>query len=270
MLGSWQVLLNLDLWSLKTLGAGPGEVIGLYIASFNIPRMLLIIPHVAGDVLFTSLAWALSRQDEALAQRYLQAATRFTFVVLVPCCVLLAMHAEAVMALVYSKVYGAGGVYLRLQLIAIVLLAFLNIFTNVLAAGGKYTQSVGLLSALIPGAVLFNVVLIPQFGALGAATSLVLTSSIGAAAGAILVHRQFGVLIRPSTVVRVIVAMALVALVGTQLPFVGAGLLLKFFALLGGYVLLLSVFREIKREDLRAFALWQKARHGTEIAQVEN
>jgi stage V sporulation protein B len=232
--------------------------------------MLLVIPHVAGDVLFTSLAWALARQDEALAQRYIQAATRFTFVVLVPCCVLLAMHAEAVMALVYSKVYVAGGVYLRLQLIAIVLLAFLNIFTNVLAAGGKYTQSVGLLSALIPAAMLLNTGLIPQFGAVGAATSLVLTSGIGAGTGAILVRRQFGVLIRPSTVVRVIVAIALVALVGTQIPLVGAGLLLKFFALLGGYVLLLSVLREIKREDLRAFALWQKDRHGAEIVPVEN
>jgi O-antigen/teichoic acid export membrane protein len=269
MLIIWLVLLNLDLWALKSLWAGSGDVIGIYIASLNIPRMLLVIPNVLGDVLFVSLAWALARQDEGLAQRYIQAATRFTFVVLVPCCVLLAQHAEAVMTLVYSNVYAVGRTYLCLQLIAVVFLAFLNLCMNALAAGAKYTQTIVILSSLIPFALLLNLILIPRFGATGAALSLGLMGGLGAGMTAVLVYRRFGVLLRLSTVVRVMVATALMTLISTQLPMAGAGLLLKFVFLLGSYAFLLSFLKEIKWEDLQAFTLWQRDQHGSEIERVE-
>ena len=269
MLITWLVLLNLDLWALKSLWAGPGDIIGIYIASFNIPRMLLVVPNVLGDVLFVSLAWALARQDEELAQRYIHAATRFTFVVLVPCCLLLAQHAEAVMTLMYSNAYAAGRTYLCLQLIAVVFLAFLNLCMNALSAGAKYTQTIVILSALIPFALLLNLLLIPSFGATGAAISLQLMGALGAGMTAVLVYRRFGVLIRLSTVVRVMVATALMALMSAQFPIGGAGLLLKFVVLLGVYVLLLRCLKEITWDDLQVFALWQRDPHGSEIERVE-
>jgi stage V sporulation protein B len=261
LVGAWQVLVSLDLWSLQSLWTGRGEVIGIYIATLNIARMFSVVPIVIGDTLFPSLSWALARKDEALAQTYIQAATRFVLVVLIPACVLLAQHADAVVQLIYSSAYASGGIYLRLQLIASMLLALLNVFLgNALTAAGIYYQPVGVLLSLISLSLLLNFVLIPPFGAMGAATALVLTTSVGTIVAAVLAYRRFGSLVRLSTVTRVIGAAALMALVGQWIPGTSLWLLLKFGVLLGFYVLLLGLLREITWADLKAFALWQKDR----------
>jgi hypothetical protein len=46
--------------------------------------------------------------------------------------------------------------------------------------------------------------------------------------------------------------------VDRQIPLVGPWLLLKFFVLLGVYSVLLGLLKELSREDLKSFALWQK------------
>jgi O-antigen/teichoic acid export membrane protein len=107
-------------------------------------------------------------------------------------------------------------------------------------------------------ALLFNWIFIPQLGAMGASIALMLTVCLGATIAVILAYRRFGALIRPLTVARVIVATVLMVFVDRQIPLVGPWLLLKFFVLLGVYSVLLGLLKELSREDLKSFALWQK------------
>lgn len=253
------LLASLDLWALKSLWKGSGEVVGVYVAALKVAMMFFIVPIAVGDVLFPSLSWALAQKEEWLAQRHIQAATRFTLIVLFPACVLLGQHAEGVMTLLYSEVYASGGTYLRLLLIATMLFAFLNIFIiNALPAAGKYHQSVGLELSLIPVASLLYFLFIPGFGAVGAAASFALIVLLGTTIAAFFAYRRFGSLIRLSAVGRVIMATTVMALVGYYLPGFGLWLLPKFALLLSLYVLLLALSKEVTREDLMAFALWQK------------
>jgi O-antigen/teichoic acid export membrane protein len=163
------------------------------------------------------------------------------------------------MALLYSKVYAPGGIYLSLQLIAFCLMAFLDLFFHVLMAANKYYLSAGILLVLIPFCMLFNVILIPKFGAVGAACSLVLTMFLGMVIAMVLVCRLFGSPMKLTTLTRVIVVTALTMLVGSQISLVGPWLLLKFVVLLGLYALFLSLFKELSWEDLKPFAVWQKS-----------
>jgi O-antigen/teichoic acid export membrane protein len=216
-----------------------------------------VVPLALSGILFTSVSWALAQKDEALAQRYIQEAARFAFIVIVPSCVLLAFHSETVMVLLFSEIYATGGIYLSLHLIAFGLTVFLDLFFNALMAAGKHDQSATILLALIPVALLLNVVLISHFGAMGAATSLVVTVCLGTIVGSVLVYRQFGTWIRLSAAARVILATALVALIDTQIPISGSWVLAKIVALLGIYFLLLGLLKELTWQDLNAFALWQ-------------
>jgi stage V sporulation protein B len=254
-----QALLSLDLWLLKRLWHGPGEVIGLYGAALNVARLPTLVPSVLSVILFASLSLALARADIALAQRYLQAAGRFTLVVLCPFCVLVAFYAEPIMTLLYSDVYAGGGVFLRLQIMAFGLMAFMDIFFHALMAINKHYQPAGILLALTPVAWLFNSILIPKFGAMGAALALVLTLLGGTVAAMLLAYRWYGPLMRLSTVARVTVATACMMLLGAHIPLVGPWLLLEFIVLFGIYMLLLWLLKEINREDLQSFAIWQKS-----------
>lgn len=253
-----QVLLNLDLWSLKSLWLGGGEVIGLYVAALNVAKLPVVVPSVLSGVLFASLSWALARRDEAMARRYIHGAARFALVILLPSCTLLALHAEAAMMFLYSDVYAAAGLYLSLQLIAFGLLVFLDIFLHALMAAGKHYQSAGILLALIPVASLFNLVFIPQFGAIGAATSLVLTIFLGTTIATICTYQRFGSLIPLSTLVRVSMATGFIVLISSKISIEGPWLILKLIVLIGVYTLLLIILKELSRQDLKALALWQK------------
>lgn len=256
---TYQVLLSLDLWSLKSLWAGPGDVIGLYVAASNVAKVLGVVPSALSSVLFVSLAVALCQKDETAAQAYIKAAGRFAIIVLFPLAVLIAVDADALMVVLYSHAYGSGGIYLTLQVIAFAFSAFLDIFFQALMAAGKHYQSAGILLALVPLALLINVALIPQLGATGAAISLVLTITLGTVVAAVLAYRRFGSLISLSTVTRVSVATALMAILGMQIPIGGLWVVLKFSVLLGVYIMLLSLLKELSWQDLRAFAVWQKA-----------
>jgi O-antigen/teichoic acid export membrane protein len=91
----------------------------------------------------------------------------------------LALQADAILALLYSQRYVAGGTYLDLQLIAFGLYAFLDMYAMALVAAGRQRQVVGLLLLLVPLALLANVILIPYVGAVGAAIALALISGFG-------------------------------------------------------------------------------------------
>lgn len=251
-----QVLLSLDLWMLQSLWKGGGEVIGYYVAALNVAKLPLIVPSVLTGVLFTSIAWARAGGDPALARRYLQAGGRLVLVVLFPGCALVVTHAEPIMSLLYSSVYSAGGVYLAIQVVAFGMVSLLDAYLHALMAIDKRRQAVGILLALVPVAIILNVLLIPRWGALGAASSLAFTIGAGTVAAMVATAREFGALVRPLTVVRVLAATAIVVLIGGQISLEGGWLVLKLLVLLGLYVAILGLLREVTREDLHPFAVW--------------
>jgi O-antigen/teichoic acid export membrane protein len=257
ILANRQVLLNLDLWSLKALG-GAAAVVGLYIAAGQLPKMLLMVPNTIGNVLFSSLARALANRDRPLVRNYIQATTRFVLMALAPCCVILAQHAEPVMSLVFSRSFVAGAPFLRWQLLAALIQALFAIVLEVLGAAGHYALSIIVLLALVPFALVLNNVMIPEFGAIGAAGALVLTNLIGLVIVATFVHRRYGALIRPISAARIALATGVVYLLGRWIESDHPALmLLEFAALSVIYVLVLALLRELEWRDLRGFAVWR-------------
>jgi O-antigen/teichoic acid export membrane protein len=246
---SGQVLLNLDLWSLQGLWTGSGEVVGQYVASLNLARILAVIPTVQASVLFTSVAWAAASHDNARAVRHIQEASRFAIVIATAACVILGMNGAEILGLLFSSAYAEGQRFLPLQLAGFGLFALLDVFANGLMAAGRHRVVAVVLTATVPLVWLSNYALIPQIGPVGAAISLVVGVAVGAAVTGVLVYRHFGMPIRIMTVTRVLAASAIVSLASAALPVGGPLVLVKVAGLGGLFMLTLYLLGEVTPQD---------------------
>ena len=122
-----------------------------------------------------------------------------------------------------------------------------------LIAGGNPYLAAGAALLSVPLAVLFNLALIPSFGAIGASIALVLAALLNAAIGGVLVCMRLRALIELSTLVRGALATALIALLSPLFTWAGPWLLLKLSLLLIVYAFILLAFGELKWEELKFF-----------------
>ena len=246
---SGQVLLNLDLWSLKSLWEGGGEVIGHYVASMNLAKILMVIPGAQAGVLFSSVAWAVASRDTARARRHIEDATRFAVIIAAAAWVILGFNASEVLSLLYSPAYADGRLFLPLQLAGFGFFALLDAFCTALMAAGLQRVVVSGVVVTVPIVWLSNYILIPRIGPLGAATSMLLGLIIGTALIGMIAYRHFGSVVQSSTLLRVLFAVAVVGLVSTASPVAGPLVLVKLVLLGGIYLLVLYVLGEITGKD---------------------
>jgi stage V sporulation protein B len=254
-----QVLLSLDLWSLRVLGQTlADETLGWYVAAVNVAKLPTVASYVMMGVLIPVMSRALSQGDRALAQRYVQGAVRFLWVVLLPVCVVCALTADSLMALLYSSRYIEGARYLRILVFGFGLsYTFLITFGAMLIASGLPLLAAGIVLMLIPLEMLFQSLAIPTYGGVGAAAAAALAMTLGAVTAGFLVYRKMGALVVPPVLARAAFATACIAGIGTQVELTGAILIVGGIGLLGLYLIILALLGELTWEDLQPFMLWR-------------
>jgi len=250
-----QVLVNLDLWSLKSLWTGSGAVVGEYVAAVNLARVLMIVPAVQAGVLFASVAWAVASKDATGVERHVQEATRFALIISVAVCILIGIDARELLAILFSRAYADGAVFLWLLLAGFSLFALVDAFSHTLIAAGGQWRVACTLAGMAPIAWFSNYALVPRFGPVGAAVSMMLAMAVTATVTGAMVYRQFGSPIRAATLRRVLTAAAIVAVVSVLLPVRGPLVIAKVAALGVVYLMALHWLGEITASDL-GLALW--------------
>jgi O-antigen/teichoic acid export membrane protein len=254
-----QLLLSAHLWILKRIGTGSAETLGHYIAALNIAQLPSIVPAALGVVVLSSVALALGRQDAALARRHAASACRFVLLTLAPVCVLGAQQATAIMQLLYSEAYRAGGLYLGILLGGYGLFALLDTMLHALIGADRHRLATGLLLVLVPAVFLTGAALVGTWGATGAAASFLATFALGNVLATIAVYRRFGILpFRAVTVLRVAIATAAAALAGHFLVAEGIAVLLELGFLSAIYFAVLLLLREVSLRDLTHLAVWRR------------
>ncbi|HWP24697.1 MAG TPA: oligosaccharide flippase family protein [Candidatus Binatia bacterium] len=248
-----QVLINLDLWSLASLWKGDAEVVGQYVASMNLAKILCLIPAAQAGVLFSSIAWALASRDASRAQLHIHEASRFALIIAAGTVTLLGIDGSEVLSTLFSKAYAEGHRVLPLQLAGFGVFALLDIFSHSLMAVGRRSFAAGTIVATVPLVWLSNYFLIPRFGPLGAATSLLLGMAAAACVTGSMAYRYFGSVIRLSTVMRVLIAIVSVGLVSKAITVQGPWIVLKLGMLSSLYLVVLFMLGEITTKDF-AFA----------------
>jgi O-antigen/teichoic acid export membrane protein len=253
-------LLNLSLWQLRASPSVDGAVVGLYVTSLNLTRILMVVPSTISVVLPPSLSWAVAASRPQLATKYIQEAGRFALMVTVPVVVLLGIDAEAVMQLLYGPQYAGGGRILALLCVAFAAVAFFDIHLHALMADHRPALAAAVLGALVPLLLVFNHVLIPRYGGAGAAASAMIVCCLGAVCAAALVARRFGSILRLQSIARVGVAAVTIGALSVRIPVAGPWIVVKLAALGLVYLAILWATGEITKHDLRPFAVWKADR----------
>jgi O-antigen/teichoic acid export membrane protein len=259
-----QTLSSLDLWLLKTLGPSGNEAtVGLYVAARNVALVPSVIFMVVSDILLPSISGALAAGDTTTSRRYLQGGVRFLCVCLLPVCLLFAFGADAVMTLLYSSSFRAGGLYLSILIWSAVSLPFLDLFAAALSAKGHPFLSGTVIAVLLPAAILLNVFLVPAFGAVGAAAASVVIGALAALAVGLLVYQRFGPLLRSRTMLNTTIALIVMAAAASRIDGGGIMLGIALAGCLGIYGLMLWVLGELTLAELRTLAVLRGDRRRT-------
>jgi O-antigen/teichoic acid export membrane protein len=253
------VLMSLSLWQLQAAAAQATEDVGFYVASVNLTRIMMMVPSTVSGVLFASLAWAISTSQQQLVQKYLEEAVRFALVVTAPACVVLAIDAPAILGFLFGANYSAGGQILAVLCIAFALVAIVDVLCHALMANGRFALAAGVLVALVPLLYGLNAILIPRYGAVGAALASLSALSVGAATVAILASRHLGVPIRFRTLSRIAAACVVIGFASAWMPVTGWMLVIKLGGLAALYFALLWLTGVVSTQDLRPFAVWKSA-----------
>lgn len=253
-----QVLYNLDLWCLRIIETDKHGVIGIYIAALNVSKITLIGSSVAAGVILPFVSFALAKQDAALVQRYVQGAARLLWVTLLPVCVIFSVNSEELITFIYSDDYSSGATFLSLLILGYGLYNFLTLFCVLLTAYGRPFLSAATVLCLIPLFLFLNIILIPRFGGIGAAASVLVISIPGVLITGILCYKKYGPLITKSTFVKVILSTAVAAILSIELTAVGHLLILKYAGVFGVFILILAILGELRLEDIQPFMLWRR------------
>jgi O-antigen/teichoic acid export membrane protein len=246
-----QVLVNVDLWLLKALWTGDPGIVGQYVASLNLARLLAIIPAVQAGVLFASVAWAVTSRDLPRARGHIQHATRFALILSTAALVILGLNGSEVLGVLFSSAYSPGQRFLWFQLTAFGLFALLDAWAHALMAAGRQWMVALALLTVVPIVSGACFVFIPSLGPIGGVMALLLGVAAATAVVGTLVFRQFGALVPPVTLVRVTAAAAAVGLTSMVVRVSSAAVLLKIAVLSAMYLAILHALGEITASDFK-------------------
>lgn len=199
---------SLDLFALKVLG---GTVVqaGIYGAAQNLSLFPGLFSMALSPLLLSTLTRMLSRSESDQAKAIGRDAMRLVLGLL-PFAASIAGAAPELVALFFGVRYEPAGLLLPLLIFAAVAGVMLSVATAILTAAGRPGATLALTGPLVPLAIIGHLILIPRFGALGAASVTVSCAVLGALATLFGVYRVWNIVPPPRTLARSVFASVLV------------------------------------------------------------
>lgn len=244
------LIIHMDMWFLKGL-FNDDAMIGYYSVSSNLskPIYFLIIGIIA--VTFPAFSKAVCENNMFLSQKYIMQSMRTILVILLPLAVLVFSTSDELIILLFTSEYLPASNSLKILLFGISFFSIFSLFQNLIAAANKPFHSFIISLCLIPIAIVLNYFFINSYGIEGAAMATAGASFIGLIISGVYIWRRYGVIIKFTTLSRVILASGCLYVVSKYITFSGYYLMLEYFLLSLIYLILLLVLREIKSGDLR-------------------
>ena len=228
-----QLFSKIDLFALSALRGASADV-GLYAAAQNLAVAPGLFALSLAPLLLATIARLRRAGADAEARRIARDALRVT-IALVPLAALVAGTADEIVRLVFGASFAGAGVLLALLFAAGVALVVMSVAVSVVTAADEHRVvsllGVGVLAAAVVG----HLVLIPRFGAVGAATVTACMSILGGLASIALVHRLWNVRAYGTLLRAALVAGPAYWLAGVA-PDAGAPALVAKVVLLTGFV----------------------------------
>lgn len=216
---------RLDIIMLKSLGATAAEA-GLYGVAQNLALLPTLFSYAFAPALLSTLARALREGDERGARSLARLAMRGV-VLLLPVAAITAGAAPEIVGLVFGREFDASAALLRPLIFGSLALLLVSVTASVLAAAGRERWTLHVAWPVLACAAVGHALVIPLWGARGAAFVTALTACAGALASVLLVWRAWRVAPPARTLVSSAAVAACVYALTAYVPAAGPLLALK-------------------------------------------
>ena len=243
---------KLDLFVLKALGAS-AAVAGLYGAAQNLTIIANLVALSVTTLLLSTLSRALRAGDDAGARSLAVNAMRGVLV-LFPFVGVAAGASTAVATMIYGPAFAATGPLLAVLIFAALMTVMISVASVILTAAGRPGSAMLASLPVAPLALVGHLLVIPRFGASGAAYVTLVVAAIGAVSTVVAVHRVWHVWPPAATLVRALVVSAIALVVGSAWHTTGAMAIVELVTMSVVAVLLLVALGELTRAERRLAA----------------
>jgi O-antigen/teichoic acid export membrane protein len=206
---SVQIFERLDLFALTMLG-GSATAAGIYGAAQNvsiIPPGILVLSF--SPILLSTINRLLFDQDVRSAKDMGAQAMR-AVIALLPFAAGAAGAASEITLFAYGPAYSSAAPVLAILVFGALAMVFVSVASNILTAGGKPVWAFALVGPLVPLAVIGHLLMIPRFGAIGAATVTTTCAIAAALASVFAIHRLWRLLPSAATLLRSLAVSAII------------------------------------------------------------
>jgi O-antigen/teichoic acid export membrane protein len=253
---SAQLLLSLDLWSVKILVDDPAAA-GFYTSAQTISRVPYFLFLGLTTALFPALSHSVSSGQEEASRVQVRQAMRLQALILLPTGAIVCASPDAVVRLFFGADFQPAVGPLAVLIWGMILFTCYYNLAVILSVIGRPLAAVGFSLIFILGDGLLNWLLVPRMGTTGAALATLFTSVSGTVVLAVVVSRRFGTLLSRHTLFKLAVATGLVFWLSARMPWGGVLLILEGLVLLAIFMGIMVALREVQRKDFdRLKALW--------------
>lgn len=204
---------KLDLFVLKALGASAATA-GIYGAAQNLTIVPALVGLSVSALLLSTLSRAIRLGDAAGARTLVHNAMRGVLL-LFPFAGVAAGASTELATLIFGARFAPAGALLSVLIFSAIAVVMISVTSALLTAAGHARWTMLSAVPVLPLALVGHLVVIPRYGATGAASVTVTVSAIGAVLALAAVRRAWHMWPPPATVARVVVTTTLMVVAGT-------------------------------------------------------
>ncbi len=223
--------------------------VGFYHVAGTLARIPYFIFIGLSFTLLPTLSRTIARNEHERARQQIRQVMRFLFLLLVPTVIFIGQNAEPLIRLLYSEVYLPAAQILPVLTLALVMYTLFYITTTVLNADKKPALALWIAAGAGVVDLAANILWVPRYGTVGAAMATGLASAVGMFGGFVYIFRRFRSGLSLFSLLRMVTAGLLAALVTVPWEVEAAGVLLKAIGFVLAYFVLLIMGRELNGSD---------------------
>ncbi|KKQ43713.1 MAG: putative polysaccharide biosynthesis protein, partial [Candidatus Moranbacteria bacterium GW2011_GWC2_37_8] len=245
---AYELLISIDLYLVKGI-LHDDYLTGIYNASLTIGRIPYYIFYALTIMLLPVVSKSTAQNDHTQTNSVIGHSLRLMTILLIPSVILMSVFSRPIVKLFYSEKYLDAAFPMSILAYGVGFLTIFYVMSFVLNGAGKtkIPMWISIVGVIINS--LLNYILIKRYGLMGSAIATTITSFVAMLAVLFYINRDFGVLIKLKSVLKMLFAgiiMYFASLLFSQGQFI---FLLWSVILMSLYLLILILLKEITKED---------------------
>jgi stage V sporulation protein B len=243
------LIFNIDVLLVKAILQENIDT-GYYTSASMIARMPYYMFSGLALSILPSISHSISQNNAMQTKNQITESLRYMLLILAPIIVLISATAQPLVTLLFSATYRSAAEPLQIVVFGLGFLSFFNILSHIAMGSAKPKIPVLTAGIILIAAIALNIYFIPIYTITGAALATTLAAVIGMILMAIVIYLQNNVLIRPLTLARTAIAAFIIFYIAHHVQITGLALLLQYIVLIGLYIFILWITKEIDKKDI--------------------